>query len=535
MFTTTIKKKEIFHNKKLPLDVQAFEIMRGEDYLYVDKTRYIYQMVTQGRYYFLSRPRRFGKSLLVSTLKCLFQGREELFKGLWIADHVDWDWKPHPVVLIDFSDSSNNTPERLERTLETTLHNIAEENHIELKNPFLQSKFKELILKLSRKTDMPVVVLFDEYDKPIIDHIGKGSKELEIARANRDVLKNFFGVLKSGHLAPILRFVFLTGISRFSRVSIFSELNNLNDISMSEKYAELLGYTQEELETCFSAYIQQLAEKMACSVEAVKAKLVHKYNGYRFSKKELRVYNPFSILKAFNEMELQDYWFETATPTFLVNFLMQERYNLPKLDKLKVSQTIFGTFELERLFPEAVLFQTGYLTITGVQNNVYTLDYPNQEVKTAFSESLFLALTEGADRTISSHVLQLAGHLQSEDFEAFFDTMTAIFASIPYTINTKRDEAYFHTIFYLMISASGADADCETLTSEGRIDLSVEFPEKVYIIEFKCNQDAETAIQQIRDKRYADRYRQSGKKIILIGINFSTEQRNLADWAVVQG
>lgn len=527
------EEKETFHRKKLPIDIQAFEIMRGEDYLYVDKTHDIYRMATQGRFYFLSRPRRFGKSLLVSTLKCLFQGRKELFEGLWITEHSEWEWKKHPVVLIDFSDIANRTPERLEGGLETTLVSIAEEHQVHLKNQLVTSKFKELILTLSRKTGMPVAVLIDEYDKPIIDHLGKGSKGLEVAKANRDILKSFFGVLKSGHLAPILRFVFLTGISRFSRVSIFSELNNLNDISMSKKYAELLGYTQEELETCFSPYIEQLAEKMTCSVEEIKTRLAHKYNGYRFSKKEVRVYNPFSILKAFNEMELQDYWFETATPTFLVNYLMQERYNLPKLDELKVSHTIFGTFELERLFPEALLFQTGYLTVTDVHNNVYTLDYPNQEVKTAFSESLFLALTEGADRTISSHVLQLAGHLEREDFDAFFETMTAIFASIPYTINAKRDEAYFHTIFYLMISASGANADCEPLTSEGRIDLAVEFADKVYLIEFKCNQNAKTAIQQIRNKRYAERYRQSGKKRILMGINFSTEQRNLSEWDVV--
>ena len=233
-------------------------------------------------------------------------------------------------------------------------------------------------------------------------------------------------------------------------------------------------------------------------------------------------------------MDLQDYWFETATPSFLVNYLIQEQQHLPQLEALQVSQRILGTFDLERLFPEALLFQTGYLTILDVQNKVYTLGYPNQEVKNAFSESLFLALTTGADRRISSQVLQLAGHLRAEDFDAFFETAKAIFASIPYTINANRDEAYFHTVFYLMLAASGADADCEMLTSQGRIDLVVEFSEKVFVIEFKCNQSADAAILQIRAKNYAQKYRHSDKYIVLMGINFSQKQRNIEEWKVVR-
>jgi hypothetical protein len=246
------------------------------------------------------------------------------------------------------------------------------------------------------------------------------------------------------------------------------------------------------------------------------------------------VYNPFSILRAFRHQQFKDYWFESATPSFLIHLLKQARYNLPKIEGLQVSRSIFNTFDLDQLQPEALLFQTGYLTIKDIHNGVYTLDYPNQEVKSAFSESLLFSLTEKGRAEISSHVLQLPGYLVREDFAAFFETMRAIFASIPYDIESKRDEAYFHTIFYLMMSASGLDAQSSVLNCKGRIDLALIFSDKVYIIEFKCNQNAQTALKQIQDKNYADMYRRSGKKVILMGINFNKETRNLAEWKVIE-
>lgn len=532
--SAVFNERKIANKEKLPVGIQDFESMRREGYLYVDKTRHISRMVTEGKFYFLSRPRRFGKSVLVTTLKCLFQGKKDLFKGLWIAEYGNWVWQEHPVVLLDFTEIANDTPDTLKLGLGTYLASTAEEYEIDLKTPLLLSKFRELILQLFRKTGRSVAILIDEYDKPIIDHLGRGNQELDIAKANRDVLKRFFGVLKSVAIAPALRFIFLTGITQFSKVSIFSELNNLDDISMNDNYAGILGYTQQEMETNFGGYIDALAEKLGWSYDQVKAKLAAQYDGYRFSEHELRVSNPFSILKAFSAKKFNPYWFETATPTFLINLLRRTRYDFTKIEGLKVSQSIFTTFDIDNLFPEALLFQTGYITIKDVHNGVYTLDYPNQEVKIAFSESLLLALTKGATRTTSSHVLQLAAYLQDENFEAFFETITAIFASIPYDIETKRDEAYFHTLFYLMISASGTDAQSSVLTCRGRIDLVVQFPDKVYIIEFKCNQGAETAIQQIQENGYAERYRNSGKRVILMGIDFSMERRNLADWKVLQ-
>ena len=517
------------NEQKLPLDIQAFEIMRGENYLYVDKTRHVYQMAAGGRYYFLSRPRRFGKSLLVSTLKCLFQGRKELFEGLWIAEHGDWEWQEHPVVTIDFSEIANETPQRLQSALQTALARQAEKYQLGLDGPFLQAQFGGLVLNLFQKTKMPVVVLIDEYDKPIIDHLGK---DPETAKANRDVLKRFFGVLKSGELAPILRFVFLTGITRFSKVSIFSELNNLRDLSMLEPYADLLGWTQQEVEHAFGAYIDRLAQKFGMSRQDALGTLADQYNGYRFSEKDVRVYNPFSLLNAFANLDIEDYWFENATPTFLIHLLTQVRYPLPAIEGLQVSRSVFNTFDLDFLRPEALLFQTGYVTISDVQRRIYTLDYPNHEVKRAFAESLFLALTEGSSPETSSQVLHLSDYLKQEDFDAFFETVQAIFASIPYDLESKRDEAYFHTIFYLILSATGVEAQSSVLTCKGKLNLAVRIAEKVYIFEFKCNQRAEAAIQQIRDKQYADRYRGSGVSIFLLGINFSTETRNVAEWEV---
>jgi hypothetical protein len=283
--------------KKLPVSIPDFETMRRDNYLYVDKTRDIYRLVTQGKSYFLSRPRRFGKSVLVTTLKSLFQGKQDLFNGLWIAEHTAWEWQEHPIVLLDFTEIRNDTPEHLQMGLEAYLTDIAAEYNLTLDPPLLLSKFRELILKLSRKTGKSVAILIDEYDKPIIDHLGKGARELEIAKANRDVLKRFFGVLKGITIAPALRFILLTGITRFSKVSIFSELNNLDDISMNDRYAMFLGYTHEELETCFSTYLQRFADHLGWSRDRVLATLAQQYNGYRFAEAVLRVYTPFRFSK----------------------------------------------------------------------------------------------------------------------------------------------------------------------------------------------------------------------------------------------
>jgi hypothetical protein len=291
----------------------------------------------------------------------------------------------------------------------------------------------------------------------------------------------------------------------------------------------LLGYTQAELGFYFAPYIQQLADKLGCSLDVAYARLAQHYDGYRFSVGETHIYNPFSILKALNHKQLQNYWFETGTPTFLVNLLREKQYSLPALEGLQVDHSAFSTFELEHLRPEALLFQTGYLTISNVEDDIYTLDYPNREVKRSFTKSLLFA-TGAMANGMSSQVLRLSRYLQDGDLDAFFETVTAIFASIPYDIQTKRDEAYYHTLFYLMLTASGGDAQSSVLTCRGRIDMVVTYPKRVYIIEFKCNQNAEAALRQIHERGYVTPYLGGSKQVVLIGINFSTEKRNLADW-----
>ncbi len=516
----------------LPIGKSSFESIRERKDLYVDKTRHIHQMVSQGEYYFLSRPRRFGKSLTVSTLRCLFEGRRDLFEGLWIAKNTELEWKEHPVILLDFNGISHRTSENLEQGLESSLRNTGRTHGVQLHETLLKELFKELILALRKKTSRHVVILIDEYDKPLIDHLGKGEAELDIAKVNRDILKHFFGVIKDGDVADVLRFVFITGVSKFSRVSIFSELNNLNDLTMNRHYAKMLGYTQQEMETCFVDHVEAFARETGCSSRDVLDKLQAYYNGYRFSEKDVRVYNPFSVLKALSEQAFKKYWFETGTPTFLVDLLRERDWYLPTIENMRATEAMFSVYELERLQLEALLFQTGYVTIKDVKGELYTFDYPNQEVKTAFLETLLHTCIRGGENHWS--FVLLAEYLMEEDMAAFMETMTAIYASIPYTLETKRDEAYFHTIFYLMVSASGANVRSEVLTCDGRIDLAVHFPDKIYIMEFKCNQSPDAALQQIREKGYDHPYRRSGKKIILVGINFDTEARNVAGWKVEQ-
>jgi hypothetical protein len=372
----------------------------------------------------------------------------------------------------------------------------------------------------------------DEYDKPLIDHIGKGDASLQIAKANRDILKSFLGIIKGAEVSRVLRFVFITGVSKFSKVSIFSELNNLKDITMQEEYADMLGYTQKELETCFAPYFSDVAQKHAMTEPELIEKLRQQYNGYRFSVRDIRVYNPFSILSALDAKALKNFWFETGTPTFLVNILKDRNYPVAKIENLELDEQIFSVYDIERLQPEAILFQTGYITIKDVKpNEIYAFCYPNQEVKISFLKFLLFDHIPGNGHD-KSLFKKLCGYLKQEDLDAFFETVIAMFSAIPYTIEGKRDEAYFHTAFFLMVSASGADAQSEVLTCDGRIDMVVKFADKIYIMEFKCNQTADAALAQIRDKGYDRRYLPSGKKIIRMGINFDTEKRNVSEWKV---
>ncbi|RMI15296.1 MAG: hypothetical protein D6681_04330, partial [Calditrichaeota bacterium] len=329
--------------KKLPIGISNFELLIQRQNVYVDKTRLIYKMVDEGMFYFLSRPRRFGKSLLISTLRALFEGKRELFAGLWM-ENAPWEWEMHPVIVIDFNSIASDSPEALQRDLIFRLKETAASASAQLHEPSLEGAFRGTILALYRHYRQKVVVLVDEYDRPLVSHLGKGEAELEIARANREILRGFFGVLKDIDVSAVLRFVFITGISKFTQVSIFSGLNNLNDLTMHPGYGGLLGYTQEELEIYFQEYIDRMAKTLKQSPREVLDGLREWYNGYRFTDVETHLYNPFSILKALDRQQFGPYWFETATPAFLVNLIKERQYPIPEMEGLRVTPAQFTTY-----------------------------------------------------------------------------------------------------------------------------------------------------------------------------------------------
>ncbi|KAA0258327.1 AAA family ATPase [Deferribacter autotrophicus] len=515
--------------KKLPIGQSSFENLIKNNCIYIDKTEKIYQLITTGQFYFLSRPRRFGKSLLVSTLKNIFLGNKELFKGLWIYES-DYEWKKHPVITIDFNEILLDTSPKLLQGLAKTLDKIANYYEIKLCEVEYKYKFEELIVKLKGKYEHDVVVLIDEYDKPIITHLGVGEERLKIAKENRDILKSFYGTLKGENVIKNLRFVLLTGVSKFSKAGVFSELNNLNDISMHSKYADLLGVTEDELRLHFDDYLQETADELGIENEKLISKIIDYYNGYRFSEKNLKVINPYSLLCLFDNRMFRNYWFESGTPTFLVNLLKQEDFYLPRVENLIVKESIFSTYELEDLDPTALLFQTGYLTIKDyyIDTNEYVLSYPNKEVKYSFLEILYKSYTNDIDN--DNRFLELGRALRSGNIDKFIELAKLIFSRIAYSVGSKLNEANFHTLFYLMVSAGGAPAEMEILSCDGRIDMVVSWKDKIFIMEFKCDQSAEKALEQIKEKNYSSRFRVQGSKLYLIGINFDTNIRNISDW-----
>jgi len=423
-------------------------------------------------------------------------------------------------------------PSILTKGILTTLKTIAENNDIKIDGELLKESFKELIIGLNEKYSEKVVILVDEYDRPLISHLGMGKEKLKIAIENRTILKEFFGTIKGSSVSAALRFVFFTGISKFSKVSIFSDLNNLDDLTMQDEFCSILGYTQDELNVYFERYIQKLAQQQKLSILETHEKIEQWYNGYRFTEKDSKIYNPFSVLKLLKYNKFQNYWFETATPTFLANLIKEKQYPIPDIETLELDSNSFSVYDLERLELEPLLFQTGYITIKDVKDNFYKLGYPNQEVKISFTSYLYNQLVIISRASIKAQYAHLNQYLQSEQIELFIETANAILSSIPYPHIDDQDEHYYHTVFYLMLSASGVLVPTEVLTSYGRIDMEVYFDDKVYVIELKCNQTAEKAIEQIKAKKYHEKHVHSDKKIVLMGINFDTHERRITDWKI---
>ena len=513
---------------KLPLTHASFFKMRTEGEVYVDKTYWIYKLITGQSAYFLSRPRRFGKSLTVSTLWELFKGEKELFKGLWIDDK--WDFKPHPVILFDFNGIAKDTPENLRKGLLGEIKRYAKEYDIDLsRDETLEGAFNSLISELYKKYKTGVVVLIDEYDKPILDHLGDGEEELKIAYANKKILKSFFGVLKGAGAIRELCFVFVTGVSAFTKVSIFSEWNNLRDISFHQEFADFPGYTEEEILTFFKPHLEAFAKEKGVSLKEILDELRFWYNGYRFSPgKDMRIYNPVSVMNALADRTFRNYWFETGTPSFLIKLIKDKLHTLPELEGLKVDLDIFKAFDLENLPVETILYQAGYLSIKEIRNSLVVLSYPNKEVKESFTKVLLVHLS-GNRFTPRALADDLGIAFKNEEFEKTQEILNEILAEIPYTLFARADERLFHVIFYLVLNVLGYDAQAELIAHRGRLDMVVKFPDKIFLFEFKAGVSAKKAISQIKERGYHERFFKEGKPIYLFGISFEPKERKVKE------
>ncbi|MEN8217158.1 MAG: AAA family ATPase [Pseudomonadota bacterium] len=509
--------------KKLPLGVQTFSEIIKDGYLYVDKTQQIAELI-QSKYVFLSRPRRFGKSLLVSTLSEIFSGNQALFQGLYIYDKIEW--QSHPVIHIDFSVIDFSTETDLREGLLDLLDDINVDYQLGVKKRGFKAYFKKIIKALSAKKGK-VVVLIDEYDKPIVDHID----HIEKATKNRKILQEFFGVLK--YSDAFLRFVFLTGVSKFSRVSIFSELNNLRDITLSKQFATLLGYTQDELESYFGQHIQSLCFELGLKKAHLLAQIKHWYNGYSWNGKD-KMYNPFSILNLFAEQRFSNYWFASGTPSFLMKLIKKTQRDVTTFENKKISELIFDSYNIENLNVFALLFQTGYLTITKIDKKArtpqYILNYPNFEVKEAFTTYLFETFTNNELEEIQPAAENLRTYLEEENLDGFMNIIRALFAKIPYPLHIEK-EAYYHSLFYMILVLMGVEIDLEVLTDKGRIDGVLAFPEKIYLIEFKHGKAgskidnlAKKALKQIKDKNYGERFLNDERPRIYLGVGFAGKE-----------
>jgi len=491
---------------KLPIGLQDFESLREEGFLYVDKTKDIYKLL-EGKVFFLSRPRRFGKSLLVNTLKELFRGKKHLFKGLWIEDKIEW--RKHPVISLDFSAMDYHNL-GLEAELQRVLKKSAKSYQISLEEKSSKTLFEELIEKLAQKgeTEGKVVIVVDEYDKPIIDYLGE--TQIETAKKHQAILKNFYGVLKA--MDKHLRFVFLTGVSKFSRTSIFSELNHLEDLTMNELSSSLVGYTQNELETNFGDKITQIAQKKGMTEADLMAQIRLWYNGYSWH--GTKIYNPFSILNFMRSGSFDNYWFNTGSPTFLIKTLRKDlTYNFDRIEAVK---SLMETFRIDNLHPVTLLFQTGYLTIKNQEGRTYILGFPNLEVKQSLLEHLLYDYTQRIEGDLITQKIVQSFH--NQDFEELRHQLNILISKIPYPIFEQNLESYYHAVFFMIFQMVGFYIECEVNTSRGRIDAVIKTTSTIFIIEFKVEKSAKDALQQIRERKYFERYLDAPQDIQLVGI-----------------
>lgn len=511
--------------EKYPIGIQDFEKLITEGYTYVDKTKWIYQLITQGAYYFLSRPRRFGKSLLISTFAALFSGKRHLFKNLWI-DSSDYDWKEYPIIRLDMSGVNNQTPELLERSLIRTLSDLAKEYGLTLEGETSSDYLGNFIDQLA--LNLHVVVLVDEYDKPIIDQL----ENMETAKKNRDILRRFYTILKVKDAK--IKFLFLSGVTKFSKVSLFSGLNNLDDLSLSDSVASLLGLTQREISKYYQKEVERIGKERVESVEEIFKSLKWWYNGYRFSKSAHaeRVYNPLSIMQFLKRGQIDNYWFSTATPTFALKLIKEKEFPIIDFESsIIVGRAIDESYDIDKIDLATLLYQTGYLTIDDYDEKAhrYFLKFPNEEVRRSFIDHLLEDLTSLSSSQSERYLYRIEKALKAHDFDLLFKEFNTLFASIPYSIQVPK-EAYYHSLLYVILRSLGFDVAAEVMTSQGRIDMVFFYNNSVFIFEFKIDSSAASALEQIKQQKYYKKY--AGKEITLIGANFDKETRSISEWIV---
>lgn len=511
---------------KYPIGIQNFQSLRMDGYVYVDKTALIYQLADRGRYYFLSRPRRFGKSLLISTMDAYFRGQKELFHGLAL-ESLEKDWTVYPVVHIDLNTGKYDSEDALFHVLNDYLCKLEDVygNYPSEVTPEL--RFKGLIERIAKKYNQRVVILVDEYDKPMLQAINNP----ELQDHFRNTLKAFYSVLKTQD--QYIKFAFLTGVTKFGKVSVFSDLNNLVDISMDARYQDICGVSEKEMLTYFAPSIHELAERYQLSDEEMHQRLRERYDGYHFVENGVGIYNPFSLLNTFSTLKLGSYWFESGTPSFLVKLLQRDNYYLPNLTEEEVSGDFLNSVDSVDVSPVPILYQSGYLTIKGydAEFQSYRLSFPNEEVAEGFTQYLLPYYTNIEKDATPMYIGQFIRDLRKGKPEDFMKRMAVLFADTDYKI-VGDAELYFQNAFYLIIKLFGFYTEVEHTISDGRIDMIAKTKDYIYIFEFKYDQSAEAALRQIEEKGYAAPFATDPRKLYKVGVNFNRQKRCIDDWKV---
>ena len=511
--------------KIYPIGIQNFEKIRKEGYAYVDKTALIYRLVKKGSYYFLSRPRRFGKSLLISTLDAYFLGKKELFNGL-AMEKLEKDWIRRPVLHLDLNIGKYDAPDSLDKILEEAISKWEVLYGTGVGESTLALRFKGIVERACQQSGQRVAILVDEYDKPLLQAIGNEN----LQREYRNTLKPFYGVLKT--MDGCIQFAILTGVTKFGKVSVFSDLNNLIDISMDEPFISLCGMTEQEIHDNFEEDLHELAAAQKMTYEEVGAELKKYYDGYHFVENSEDIYNPFSVLNTFFKMKFGSYWFETGTPTYLVELLKRNHYDLERMATEETNSDVLNSIYGDEQ-PIPVIFQSGYLTIKGYDKEfgLYRLGFPNKEVEEGFINFLMPFYTRFNKIEAPFEIQKFVREIRTGQLDAFFNRLKSFLADTPYELISEQ-ERHYQNVLFIIFKLVGFYTEVEYHTSEGRVDLVLKTNDYIYIMEFKLNGSAEEALQQIHDKHYAQPFQSDKRKIFKIGVNFSSKTRNIEKWIV---